>query len=74
MKKIDENIINDFLKISTRRELAKVLGVEYKVLTYNLFKLKLEKKYEVFEIKKRNGKIRKIIAPNSGIKFIQKNI
>ncbi len=74
MKKIDENIIKNFLDVKTKRELAKILGVEYKTLIYNLHRLKFNEKYTLFEIKKRNGKVRKIIAPTSGLKFIQKNL
>jgi len=74
MKKIDEDIKNDFLQISTKRELASQLGVEYKVLMFNLHVLKFEDKYKVFEVKKRNGKSRTIIAPDSGLKFIQENL
>ena len=74
MKGIDENTIKDFLDVKTKRELAKILGVEYKTLIYNLYKLKFDEKYNLFEIKKRNGKTRKIIAPISGIKFIQENL
>src|SRR5690554_3540497 len=73
MQTIENKILN-FLEVKTTRELASVLGVAYKTLMYNLYKLTLEEKYEVFEIKKRNGKTRTIIAPISGIKFIQGNL
>lgn len=74
MKKYDENTIQEFLNISTKRELASALGVEYKVLMYNLYKLTPDEKYNIFDIKKRNGKKRTITAPVSGIKYIQENL
>lgn len=74
MKEINKNTIKDFHDVKTKRELAKILGVEYKTLMYNLYKLTFDEKYEVFEIKKRNGKVRKIIAPISGLKFLQQNL
>lgn len=74
MKKVDEDIIKEFLQISNKRELATQLKVEYKVLMFNLHVLKFEEKYKVFEIKKKNGKTRTIIAPVSGLKFIQENL
>lgn len=64
--------IQEFLTIETKRELAQVLGIEYKILIYNLYKIPDAKKYLEFEIQKRNGGKRKICAPNSGIKYIQR--
>lgn len=66
--------IEKFLAIKTKQDLAACLGVEYKVLAYNLYKLRDEDKYIEFEIKKRKSGTRLIIAPNSGIKFIQENL
>lgn len=34
----------------------------------------IERNYKVFSIKKRNGKTRKIYAPNASLKRIQRNI
>ena len=64
--------IQEFLTVETKRELAQVLGIEYKILIYNLYKIPDSKKYLEFEIQKRNGGKRKICAPNSGIKYIQR--
>jgi RNA-directed DNA polymerase len=71
---MEENRVEKFLAIRNKRELAAFLKVEYKVLAYNLYKLNDDEKYIEFEIKKRKGGQRQIIAPNSGIKFIQKNL
>ncbi len=74
MEEFDKNIITKFLEVETVRELAFILDTPYKTLKYNLYKARDEDKYEVFEIKKRNGGIRRICAPISGIKRLQKNL
>jgi RNA-directed DNA polymerase len=75
MDQVDiENLVFEFKDVQTLRELASCLRVEYKILTYHLYRVKDENKYNEFEIKKRNGGIRKIIAPISGIKLIQSTL
>lgn len=71
MRKKESPDRNAFLKASTRREVAGSLGIEYKILTYNLYILPSEQRYIEFKINKRNGKKRNITAPDSGIKHIQ---
>lgn len=66
--------VEAFLTTETKRELAEALDIEYKILSYNLYKLPDSKKYTEFEIPKRNGGKRLICAPNSGIKYIQKKL
>ena len=74
LKIMEETLIDKFLAVKTKRELATCLGVEFKVLAYNLYKLTDEDKYIEFEIKKRKSGKRLIFAPNSGIKYIQENL
>lgn len=74
MEEFDNDIITKFLEVKTVRELATILDTSYKILQYNLYKIQDEEKYEVFQIKKRNGGIRQICAPISGIKRLQKNL
>ncbi len=70
----ESSAIESFLKITSKKSLAIYLGVKYKSLAYQLYKLTDSDKYVEFEIGKRSGGKRHIIAPNSGIKFIQKNL
>ncbi|WP_164875589.1 reverse transcriptase domain-containing protein [Apibacter sp. HY039] len=70
----DKDILNSFLEVETDRQLASVLDIPYKNLIYNIYKLPDEKKYEIFEISKRNKSKRQICAPISGIKNIQKKL
>lgn len=74
MEDFDVDILNTFLEVKTDRSLASVLNTPYKNLIYNLYKLSDEEKYKVFEIRKRNGGIRQICSPISGIKRLQKNL
>lgn len=74
MEEFDNSIITKFLEVETVRELATILDTSYKTLKYNLYKVQDEDKYEVFEIKKRSGGVRRICAPISGIKRLQKNL
>jgi len=74
MEAFNKDKISKFLEVETDRELASVLSTAYKTLKYNLYKVHDEYKYEVFEIKKRNGGIRRICAPISGIKRLQRNL
>ncbi len=72
--KLEDKLRSVFFAVETKQELAKVLNVKYKDLIYNLHKLTDDKKYIEFRIKKRGKGDRLIIAPNSGIKHIQRNL
>lgn len=74
MEEFDKNIINKFLNIKTSRELAAILDTPYKTLIYNLYKVQEEDKYKIFDVRKKNGGVRQICAPISGIKRIQKKL
>lgn len=71
---MEEDILEVFLSVKTRQDLAKCLGVEYEELAHILYKLKDENKYREFEIKKRRDGTRLIIAPNPNVKSIQKTL
>src|ERR1035437_1715534 len=66
--------IEQFLTVETLRELSPFLDVEYKTLVYNLYKVRPDVKYITFEVPKKSGGKRIILAPNSGIKYIQKRL
>ena len=63
-----------FLAIKSNRELAEVLELKYKHLMYYTYVFPSDKKYIEFEIKKRRGGTRKIVAPIPQIKAIQSRI
>lgn len=66
--------MENFNNISTRTELAKLLKIPIKNLTYILYKTDINSLYTSFEIPKKNGGTRKIYAPNNDLKNIQKKL
>ena len=53
---------------------AQLLGLTGKQLAYLLYKRDITKKYNKFEIEKKNGGIRVIKSPNEQLKFLQRNV
>lgn len=74
MQTKNTNIVSAFLAVTTKRELVKLLGSSLQRLAYYLYKLPPEQQYKVYNIPKRNGGIREICAPISGIKQLQKQL
>lgn len=64
--------MSDYKK--AREEVAKLLGIELKELTYLLYKEKVENLYNTFEIPKKNGEFRIIHAPKDDLKWIQRKL
>ena len=60
--------------ITSRAELAEVLGVKESTLTFLLYKLSEDDKYSTFSVQKRNGGVREISAPVAGLKSIQRKL
>lgn len=60
--------------LSTRNELADLLGIKRKNLTYILFIKKVNNCYDCFDIPKKNGGVRHIYAPRGELKLIQKKL
>ena len=58
-------------KITTKPELAALLGIKPSVLTYALYVVKPENQYVQFKIAKKNGGERLISAPSDKLKSIQ---
>ena len=63
------------LKAATRlRDIANLLQINPSRLSYILFKTPPEKRYETFEVSKRNGQKRIINAPVGALKFAQRKL
>lgn len=58
--------------LQSRRQIAELLGVPLKELTYILYVQKPETFYRLFEIPKKNGGFRKIDAPEGPLIYIQR--
>lgn len=63
-----------FLSLETRRDVASLLEVSYRRLVYHLYISPDEKKYKEFDIPKKGGGVRKIIAPSSALKILQQKL
>lgn len=74
LSKPSHEIRDGFLKLQTRDDVAKLLGVTTKQLNFHLYVLPAEKKYKVFSVPKKSGGTRQISAPASPIKVIQRNL
>lgn len=66
------DIADQFFSLKSPQDLAKLLKVEYgRHLTYHLYRTNQEKRYQTFNIKKKTGGYRTIMAPATHIKTIQ---
>ncbi|MBC2080806.1 RNA-directed DNA polymerase [Listeria booriae] len=66
-----------FSDIKTREDFFNILNIPLKNMTYLLYnkeKKGTENSYHSFEIKKRNGGVRVIHAPNKELKFVQQRL
>ena len=54
-----------------RKEVAKLINIELRVITYVLYKIGIEESYKSFEIPKKAGGTRVIDSPNKQLKRIQ---
>lgn len=68
------NKLAELRKITTKHELAALLGVKATTLTYVLYKLKPATQYASFTIPKKTGGIRTILAPSSKLKSLQSSL
>lgn len=60
--------------IKDKRELADVLNLPLRKLTYILYAKGVESYYEEFEIPKKSGDMRHICAPNGDLKAVQRRL
>ena len=59
---------------TTLRNIARLLQIHPSRLSYILFKTPPEKRYETFEVPKRNGQKRVINSPVGALKFVQRQL
>lgn len=57
-----------------REEISRFIGVDLKIITYVLYKTRIENSYSSFEIPKKNGETRLISTPNDRLKYIQRKL
>ena len=61
----DEELREKFFGLRTKRDVAGLLEVEYRILTYYLYVTPLESRYKTFTLRKKSGGDRNISAPTS---------
>lgn len=74
MAKSDDELKKEFYDLKSRNDLANLLEIEEQTLRYFLYGKSDDDKYYTFEIPKKNGQVRKISAPISQLKTIQRKL
>lgn len=74
LEKSREELLEEFYSVKTPRDVAALVDVPYKRLVYHLYKNPSENRYENFQVPKRNGSSRNILAPINGLKIIQRKL
>ena len=68
---VDQDKIDQFQAMQSKREVADVLEIDYFRLFYRVHKIPDAKKYTRFEIPKKGGTFREIFAPDKRLKQVQ---
>ena len=68
----DTELLEIFHKLDTHEQIATLLGTSRRTLVYHLYNN--PSKYHKFSIPKKNGGHRMIMAPNPGLKYIQRHL
>jgi len=71
LSKSSQEIRDEFQKLASRDDVAKLLELTTKQLNFHLYVLPPTKKYTVFDVSKKSGGTRQISAPISPVKLIQ---
>ncbi|MFN0318583.1 MAG: reverse transcriptase domain-containing protein [Burkholderiales bacterium] len=69
-----DNIKRKADTLSTPKDVATLLEIDYEVLNYHLFRISNDKKYTTFYIPKKSGGQRQITAPITSLKIIQQKL
>lgn len=65
-------MLSDLRNCLIKQDLAELIGVDLKFLTYNVNIYPVERRYSSFCISKKNGGTRQILAPNPALRYIQR--
>jgi len=69
-----EELRNKFFALSSREELASLLGISHNSLIWYLWRVPGAQRYTTFKIPKANGAKRTIVAPCGGLKVMQRRL
>ncbi|MCF8011867.1 MAG: trypsin-like peptidase domain-containing protein, partial [Clostridiales bacterium] len=70
----DSTLIEKFIALQSRKEVADLLEIDVKTLIYFLYRRKDKDNYKIFYLRKRSGKERTICAPINSLKIIQRKL
>lgn len=70
----DEELKKKFFGLSSPEDVADLLEVEFKTLVYYLYRKLPTDNYKVFSLTKKSGGVRKIYAPISNLKILQRKL
>ena len=73
LEQTDDELIARFFALNTTEQISEMLEIPYKVLNYYLYILPINVQYTTFNISKKSKGERKICAPITPIKILQKN-
>jgi RNA-directed DNA polymerase len=71
LKDNPETLREKFFSLSTARDVARLLNVEYRRLVYHIYIVAPAKRYKTFELPKNSGGTRQISTPQTALKIIQ---
>ena len=67
LKESPEALREQFLSLTTAREVAKLLDIEYRRLAYHIYIVSPAKRYKAFELPKKSGGNRQISTPQTRV-------
>lgn len=74
LQRADDELLARFTSLSSTADVADLLEIDEKQLTFILWRSRPGGRYSLFQIGKRRGGVREISAPNRSIKILQKKL
>ncbi len=69
-----DELVKQFFSLRTRQDVAQLLDIDDSRLVYHLYIVPPSKRYTAFDIPKKPGGVRKISAPATALKIIQRKL
>jgi RNA-directed DNA polymerase len=69
-----DELVKQFFALRTRQDVAELLEIDDSRLVYHLYIVSYSEKYTTFDIPKKSGGVRRISAPATALKIIQRKL
>jgi RNA-directed DNA polymerase len=69
-----DDLKRNFFELENKRDVAQLLEISYQRLTYHISVVPEKRRYTVFSISKKSGRLREISAPCTSLKIIQRKL